>query len=43
LFIVESFFVQDKVCEVLNDILMYIFHEGFDDGFWGFLDEHIYL
>jgi hypothetical protein len=32
--VVEFPFIEDKVCEILNSILVYVSHEGLDDGFW---------
>ena len=34
LFVIEFFFVQDKVCEVFDGILVDIFHEGFNARLW---------
>ena len=34
LFIMKFSFVYYKVCQVLNGILVYVFHESFDVGFW---------
>jgi hypothetical protein len=36
LLVVELPFIKDKVCEILNDIMVYVFHEGLDGGFWNF-------
>jgi hypothetical protein len=32
------YFVQtgDKVCEIFDGVLVYIFHEGFNGWFWDF-------
>ena len=30
LFIIEFSFVEDKVCDVFDGVLVYIFHEGFN-------------
>jgi hypothetical protein len=32
-------FVEDKICEVFNGILVNFFHEGFDIGLWDFKAE----
>ena len=34
MFIVKFSFVWDKICEVFDGILMYIFHESYNVGFW---------
>ena len=34
--IVEFSFVNDKVGEIVDGILVYMFHEGLNDGFWEF-------
>jgi hypothetical protein len=36
LFFFKFFFVKNKVGEVFNDVLVFIFHEGFDVGLWYF-------
>ena len=36
LFVFEFSFIKDKVCEIFNDVLVDIFHEGFDVVFWDF-------
>ena len=29
-------FIEDKVCEIFNGVLMNSIHEGFDASFWDF-------
>jgi hypothetical protein len=36
LFIIEFSFVENEICEVFNDIMVCIFHEGFYAIFWDF-------
>ena len=36
LFIVKFSFIQDQVSEVLDGVLVYVFHEGFDVSFGDF-------
>ena len=36
LFVFKFPFVWDKICEVFDDVLMDICHEGFDGWFWDF-------
>ena len=36
LFMFKFSFVENEVGEVFNGVLVYIFHEAFDAGFWDF-------